>query len=137
MKILMWHCKKYEAVLTGLSNRPKDIKPETKRMNKEKIGRCILSMITIEKKDKEEKIKEASNEIKKFAKDTKTPNILLAPFVHLSNNIANSDKSMKIILALEEELKKEFSVLRSHYGYDKSLKLEIFGHKGNVRFREF
>ena len=38
---------------------------------------------------------------------------------------------------IEENLKKEFNVMRAHFGSHKELLLDIYGHPGNARYREF
>lgn len=135
MKILMWHCKEYAAVLTGISDVPKKIIPEPKRFENEQMSSCIVAMITIELDDTD-KTEKAKKEIVKFAMDTKSANIVIMPFVHLSNKIADSEKALEAVTSIENELKSEFSVLRSHFGHHKELTLHTFGHKTNVRFRE-
>ena len=137
MKLLMWHCKNFDVKIVGISDRPYDIKPEEKRAENEQMKNCIVSMVTVENKDEITIIGKATEEIKRFAEDTKSKNIVLMPFVHLSNEIADSTKAIKLIDELEKSLKNNFEILRSHFGYHKELSLHTFGHKTNVRFREF
>jgi len=72
-----------------------------------------------------------------MSKEVGHKNIILLPFAHLSNRLADSGKSLKILVNLESLLKKDFNVIRSHFGSHKSLLLDIYGHPGNVRYREF
>ena len=137
MKLLMWHCKEFDVKITGISDRPKTIKPEKQRSENEQMKNCIVSMITVEIQDDNSTAKLVKEEIKKFAEDTKSKNIVLMPFVHLSNNIADSQKSIELMDVIETDLKENFKILRSHFGYHKELLLHTFGHKTNVRFREF
>ena len=137
MKLLMWHCKNFDVKITGISNRPNNIQPEKQRSENEQMKNCIVSMITVETQDDNFVLVNGKEEIKKFAEDTKSENIVLMPFVHLSNNIADSKKSIRSIDFLEDSLKDDFKILKSHFGYHKELLLHTFGHKTNVRFREF
>ncbi|MFA5877770.1 MAG: threonyl-tRNA synthetase editing domain-containing protein [Candidatus Staskawiczbacteria bacterium] len=137
MKILMWHCKIFDVNITGVSDRPKTIQPEEQRAGNERMENCIVAMITIEVQDDGSKAENGQKEIIKFADDTKVKNIVLMPFVHLSNNIADSKVSVELIDLIEVGLKDKFSILKSHFGYHKELLLYTFGHKTNVRFREF
>jgi hypothetical protein len=137
MKLLMWHCKNFDVKITGISDRPKNIQPEKQRSEIENMKNCIVSMITVEIQDDNSVLVNGKEEIKKFAKDTKSSNIVLMPFVHLSNNIADFNKSIECIDFIENSLKDDFKILRSHFGYHKELLLHTFGHKTNVRFREF
>jgi threonyl-tRNA synthetase len=135
MKTLMWHCKNYQVILTEKSTMPKNISPEKMRNKIEKMSNCILCLITVEKNDS--KISSVSEEIRKYCFDTTAKNIVLMPFVHLSNQIANSEKTKIIIDKIFSNLDSEFNVLKSHFGYHKKLSFETFGHKTNVRFRSF
>ncbi|MFH1225625.1 MAG: threonyl-tRNA synthetase editing domain-containing protein [Candidatus Diapherotrites archaeon] len=137
MKVLMWHCKEFEAALVGESDMPETVIPEKKRMETEKMGNCIVAMVTVEKKDvPSASSKKCVAEIKKFAADTKSANIVVMPFVHLSNKIADSGQALKTVELIEGALAADFNVLRSHFGHHKELLLHTFGHKVNVRYRE-
>ena len=89
MKILMWHCKNFDVKITGIADRPGTIQPEEQRSENEQMKNCIVSMITLEVQDNDSTVEKAKKEIIKFAEDTKSKNIVLMPFVHLSNNIEN------------------------------------------------
>jgi len=63
--------------------------------------------------------------------------VVILPFAHLSNNLAKAKDGIKIVSFIEENLKKEFNVMRAHFGSHKELLLDIYGHPGNARYREF
>ena len=71
-----------------------------------------------------------------MCKDTGHTRVVLFPFAHLSNKLADTDTTLKAIILLEENLK-GLELQRAHFGSDKKLILDVFGHKGNVRYREF
>ena len=120
-------CKKGgEIILSVFSENAKDVQIE----NYERIGLTEIQ-------DDNLILEKTKEEIKNFAEDTKSKNIVIMPFVHLSNNIADSKKSMESINYIEDNLKNDFKILKSHFGYHKELLLHTFGHKTNVRFREF
>lgn len=82
--------------------------------------------------------KKISKDIIKFCKEVKVSNIVICPFAHLSNDLADYKKGIEFFDLLEKELKKtKLKIIRSHFGSDKSLLLDVVGHKGNVRFREY
>lgn len=138
MKTLMFHSKKYEIKIVRLANKPKGINPENVNEKEQKVKDCILAFICVEQGDNLEKFsKNLSEEILKFAKEVKCSKTIICPFAHLSNNLANYKEGIKFFDLLEEELKNEIEVFRSHFGSDKSLLLEVYGHTGAVRFREF
>lgn len=124
--------------ITGLANRPKGIKPESVTDKYQKSSDCIVAFITVESGFFIKRaVPKAIAEIKKMATDVKSKNIVVYPFAHLSNNLAKYDVSLEIIKSISDGLSIEFNVIRAHFGSDKSLLLDIKGHKGNVRFRDF
>jgi len=138
MKTLLFHCKRYEVEIKELANRPKTILPEKIEERKQKIRSCIAVFLTVEKNDKiAVSTKELALEITKMAKDVGSKNIVLMPFAHLSNKIATSEESKKAIEMIVLKLEKNFNVIKSHFGSHKSLLLDVYGHPGNVRYREF
>ncbi len=138
MKALLFHCKRYITKISRLSVRPKNLSPEPIRKKGWNCRDCIVVLLTVEKKDSIKKnCDELVREISKMSKEVGHKNIILLPFAHLSNRLADSGKSLKILVNLESLLKKDFNVIRSHFGSHKSLLLDIYGHPGNVRYREF
>ncbi len=138
MKALLFHCKEYETKIDRISNRPNDIKPEEIQEKEQKCEDCIVVLVTIEKDDKIEGASSAlAEEISKMSKDVTHKNIVILPFAHLSNNLAKSKNAIGAINLIEEKLKKQFHLIRAHFGSHKSLLLNIYGHPGNARYREF
>lgn len=138
MRVLLIHCKKYNVKIIRIATRPHNIKPEKILERIQDCNNCICALITIEKNDDGEKTtKELSQEIIKMSKEVGIKNIVLLPFAHLSNNLADSKECIEIIDLLQERLRQDVIVLRSHFGSDKELLLNICGHPGNVRYREF
>ncbi len=138
MKALMFHCKKYKTKIVGIANKPEGIKPEPIKEKKQSMKNCIVAMITVEKGDNIEVCsEEMDKEISKFAEEVKIKNVVLLPFAHLSNNLGDSKTCIRFMQVLEDKLVYNLKVTRSHYGSDKSLLLDVKGHKGNARFREF
>lgn len=107
MKVLMWHCKD-----------------------------GIVAMITVEPHDEEESISNAYEEILQFSRDTKSGNVVVMPFVHISRKIAKGDTTLQVMVAIERSVGKVLRACRSHYGHHKELLLHTYGHRTNVRFRE-
>lgn len=136
MRALLFHAKDWSYKITGFSNRPKGIKPEKVDKKLLSTKNCILVFITVESKDNEIEISgEISKEIKQMYKELRAKRVFILPFAHLSNDLASSSKSVKFFDLLEKHLK-DYNCVRGHFGSDKSFKLEIFGEKGNVRFRD-
>lgn len=140
MRSLLLHCKKFNANITGLATRGIEVEPEEISKNKFDHDESIVAFITVEDFDDAEKISlKIVREIEKFCDETKENNIILAPFAHLSNKLASFKKGIYFFDTLEKILKEKeiYNVYRIHFGSDKEVLLHIFGHPGNVRYREF
>ena len=138
MRSILFHCKDFGAVITGLSTRPKDIVYGDILDEKQSSHDCILVFITIEKGDTPEKASKLAQEIVKFCKDTKHNNVFLCPFAHLSNNLAASKDAHIVLEKIITDLKtSEVSLTEGHFGSDKELLIHLYGHPGNARYREF
>jgi len=137
MRALLFHCRNYFVKLERIANRPIDIKPEEIKYKEQSSKDCVVALITVEDKDNPDVVVEKlSKELKAMAKDVGQNTVVLLPFAHLSNDLADTKKALKTLDNLEKSLK-EFAVLRAHFGSHKELLLDIYGHPGNARYREF
>lgn len=137
MKALLCHCKKFRTKVINLSSAPHDIDPEPINERTVETKDSIAVLVTVEKGDStEEKAPLLAEEVRKMSKDIGHTNIVLLPFAHLSNRLADSRTAIDFMSVLETELK-DFNIDRVHFGSDKELLLDIYGHRGNVRYREF
>jgi len=138
MRSLLFHCKNYEVKIDRIANRPEKIIPEEVKERVQECKDCIVVLITIEIDDKIKKMTSLlKDEISKMSLEVGHKNIVILPFAHLSNNLAQSKQGIEAITLIEEKLKGEFNVIRAHFGSHKSLLLDIYGHPGNARYREF
>jgi len=63
---------------------------------------------------------------------------MISPFVHLSNKIARPEVAKQLYeLLIDKFIDLDFVIKSSHFGYHKSLLLDIKGHPGSFRYREF
>ena len=70
--------------------------------------------------------------------EIKRNDAVIIPFAHLSNDLEEPKKSFEILEEIEKRVKKEgVSTMRTHFGSNKYLHLDIYGHAGNARYREF
>ena len=138
MKCLFLHAKEYQIKITGLATRPLGIQVEVMKQPIQKIERAIIAFVTVEAEDRIESIeKPLVDDLRLFANQTGESMIVLVPFAHLSNQLASSEKALAIFEKLHASLKQEFKVERTHFGSDKELMLHVFGHPGNIRFRQY
>ncbi len=140
MRSILFHCKKFNASLTGLSTRGVEVAPEETNKNEHDHPECIVVFITVEENDVSEKIiPRMTKEIEKFCTETNEKRIILAPFAHLSSHLAPFKIGIAFFDDLENTLKQSgnYDVHRVHFGSDKELLIHLFGHPGNARYREF
>lgn len=138
MKALLLHCNYYATKITGLATRPAGIQPSEIKEPEQEKQNCILAFVTIEVGDATTKVSRLAAEIEKFCEETGRKTVVAAPFAHLSNQLATSAVAMPIFQALFAELReRDLEVIEGHFGSDKTLQLDVPGHPGNVRFREF
>ena len=72
------------------------------------------------------------------AKEVKTKNVLISPFVHLSNNIADPKKAKFFFDKIYKKVDgSEYNINTAQFGYHKEVLLDIKGHPGSIRYREF
>lgn len=137
MRALLCHCRNYRSEVKKLSTTPSGIKPEEIKEKVLEAQDALVVLVTVESSDNVKNfIPKLADEVRKMSKDTGHANIVLFPFGHLSNKLADTETTIRAIDLLEENLK-DFNPKRAHFGSDKKLLLDIFGHKGNVRYREF
>lgn len=139
MGAILFHAKKFETKFHSFANRPKNIVHETIKGKEEQESKnCVVAFVTIESDDNEKKVVGGiCEEIEKMCKEVKRNRVVIAPFAHLSSNLAQPEKGLKIIKEIEKKLKNKLEVVATHFGSNKSLMLSIYGHAGNARYREF
>lgn len=137
MRSLLFHCKDFGSVITGLSTRPDNIVHGDILDEKQSAHDCILTFVTIEEGDSTVHYDKLINEILKFTIDTKHENVFLCPFAHLSKNLASPKDAIVLINYMMERLKSLVNLSEGHFGSDKEVLLHSYGHPGNVRYREF
>ena len=138
MKALLFHCQKFKTEVKELARRPKGIVPENLKDRKHSMQDCILAYVTVEGGDNLEANSLALvKEIKKMVKETGHNRVVLYPFAHLSNNLAKSADAKKALALIKENLEKTCTVIRVHFGSHKETLVHTYGHRGNVKYREF
>lgn len=139
MRALILHANKFKTRVTSKSNLPEGIISDESSRLSEKMENCVVVFFCVEKGDTIKQIDALYQEVCKTSDDFKTRNLMIAPFVHLSNNLPDDPMISK---KLYEELvnkfdKKIFTVKTSQFGKHKSLLLDVKGYPGSFRYREF
>ena len=138
MRSLILHADKFATKVIEESNWPEGINPEKRKSDSEEMEKCLVVFFCVENEDSEKQIDAIYQEILKTANEVQTKNIMISPFVHLSKNIAIPDVAKRLYEELMDKfIDSDFVVKSSHFGYHKSLLLDIKGHPGSFRYREF
>ncbi|HLE05886.1 MAG TPA: threonine--tRNA ligase [Candidatus Nanoarchaeia archaeon] len=136
MKILTLHSDyiKFEPTKKAIKSA-EDIELKESMMKE-----CLVVFSAVEKDDEEKVdgvIKELVSQIKKVAEQVKTKKIVLYPYAHLSSNLSNPDTAIKVLKGAEEELKKEYEVIRAPFGWYKKFEISCKGHPLSELSRQF
>lgn len=138
MKALLLHCKNYRITVGDLANRPNGVEPELIKNKTHEAQDCVLALVTVEKEDSDEVTSKLAAELEKMASDVGRKDIVILPFAHLSNNLAESATAIGILDGVGENLiNKGYNAIRNHFGSHKEFMFDVYGHPGNARFREF
>jgi threonyl-tRNA synthetase len=125
MKILQLHVDfvEYEPIQKEMSAAEE---VEKRRI---RIDECLLLLTTIEEDDDKSVANMAIEEIEKSLKILKVNKILIYPYAHLSNKLADPSTSLSILIEMEKLAKeKGIEVYRAPFGWIKRLSFSIKGH---------
>jgi threonyl-tRNA synthetase len=136
MKTLNLHCDyiKFKGLKKALKSID-DLAPEQKMGGESKD--CLVVLTAIEKGDNQESVEKLVDDVKNIAGQVKAENIVLYPYAHLSKNLGSPASAIEILDSAEEELKKDFNVVKAPFGYYKEFELKVKGHPLSELSREF
>jgi len=106
---------------------------------KDRMEECLVVFTSVEKEDegkKENIVEKTCEEIKKTAELVNTKNIMIYPYVHLSSTPSSPKFAENTVNAIYNELKSDFNVKKSPFGYYKAFKLSCKGHPLSELSRE-
>ena len=129
MRLLLVHSDfiEYEATKKALKQAA-DI-PEDARSGR--MEECLCAFITVESADEADlasSVRNAAAEIRDVAGRVNTDRVMLYPYAHLSDDLAKPSIGEKALPLLEEELKGDFEVARSPFGWYKAFTISCKGH---------
>lgn len=132
MKLLLTHCDyiEYEAKKKAIA----DAEPAGR--DKVRVEECLVAFSSAEEGDDERVVEPAAAEIAAVAKQVEAKRIVIYPFVHLSSKPARPATALKIVRGMEENLKSDFEVWRSPFGWYKAFSLRCKGHPLSELSRE-
>ncbi|MCD6466355.1 MAG: threonine--tRNA ligase [Methanomicrobia archaeon] len=136
MRILLIHSNYIEYEAKKKLDFAEEIR-EDKR--KDRMEECLVVFTSVEKEDegkKENIVEKTCEEIKKTAELVNTKNIMIYPYVHLSSTPSSPKFAENTVNAIYNELKSDFNVKKSPFGYYKAFKLSCKGHPLSELSRE-
>jgi len=138
MRALILHVNKFKTKVNFPSNKPRGIIPEKIKKNEREMKNGLVVFFCVEEGDTQKHAEQLYDEIYKASNEIKTKNVVINPFVHLSKNIAKPHEAKKIYEYLTKKVKNSELISKtSPFGYHKNLILDIKGHPGSFRYREF
>lgn len=140
MKLLAWHCTEYKTEVKELSETGVgEIVTDEFRQDELKVQEAAVVFITVQKGDEKVDLSLVVAEIETIADDWQTKNILIVPFAHLANDLAQMATSRTILDEITKRLGQigKYNAQREHFGSDKELFVHVKGHKASVRYRQF
>jgi threonyl-tRNA synthetase len=101
-----------------------------KKLNR--VEECLVVLSSVESGD-EEHFEEISDkavaEVESVSEQVKTKNIVLYPWVHLSDKPSRPDVALRVLKNMEADLKKKgYTVTRAPFGWYKAFDLKCKGH---------
>ena len=139
--MILWHLDFLRYKDERVSTRPFGIREVLLKKNKGSFENALMVLTCVERDDDSKEIKEAVEEIRKTIQAIKsTRKIVIVPFVHLSESIADPKKAIMVLQTLRSELISfNLDVDTISFGYHKGFELHFrgYGHPLAVAFRSF
>lgn len=139
MKLLLWHCSELNYRDTIPSDRPKGIATVQSEKKCGHFVDVLVIFVSIEDIDTEHEVDEATDSIISTLDMLGCrKEVVVVPFAHLSQALAQPQKAVLLIADLEKRLESYgIAATVASFGYHKefSLYYRAFGHPGSVAFR--
>lgn len=109
------------------------IKPEASvyedtEEKKVSIDNTVAILVSVEKGDTEETAKAAMADTLAFMEKQKMKKLVIYPFAHLSNSLAEPKDAMEILQKMAKEVPSSIEVKKAPFGWNKRLSISIKGH---------
>lgn len=152
MKALILHANEWLVRAESPSNRIGDCKPEdwlssddntgecpprpiTQTLVVERMKECLVVLFQIEQGDNEGTVRSLCRTLKKTAKQFGIRRVMISPFAHLSNSRPEPEAAKTLSLLVVKTCEDwnlngdpRWEIASSHFGWNKSLVLDVKGH---------
>jgi len=92
---------------------------------------CVTAFVSVESEDEADLdavVENAADELRDVTGQLNTRKIVLYPYAHLSESLANPDSAKTVLRNLESALEGEYEVLRAPFGWYKAFEVACKGH---------
>lgn len=158
MKALILHANRWEVNVESPSQRIGNCEPEELHYDinddegtgegpphplyalaTEHMEECLVVLFHIEKEDSTTQAELLCRDIKLLAKKVGTQRLMVSGFAHLSHSRPDPTVAKQLFLQIVATCKgwSHYEVRSSHFGWNKSLLLDIKGHQGAFNFRDY
>src|SRR3989344_740456 len=139
MKALMLHANQWLVRVESPSDRIGGCEPEVLREATEHMEECLVVLFHIEKGDSERQTESLCRDIRLLAESVGTTRLMVSGFAHLSHSRPDPETAKKLFLQVVATCKtwQGYEVRSSHFGWNKSLLLDIKGHPRAFNFRSY
>ncbi|RZD14814.1 MAG: threonine--tRNA ligase [Candidatus Acidulodesulfobacterium ferriphilum] len=131
MQLLIIHADTFSYALTGKTPVAEEIDVNSVKESEVSFKDPLVVFCTVEKGDASDAyaiVKKAFYEIKGISEKLKPRIIVLYPYAHLSNSLAEPSFAVKTLNSLKTELESIAGVYRAPFGWYKSFKISCKGH---------
>ena len=125
MRILQLHSEfiEYEPVLKEIELSD-DVKPERLRLED-----VVVIFVSVEEQDDESFAQRAIDEVRESLQRLGANRILIYPYSHLSNRLAEPSRALKVVRAMEDYAEKlGIETYRAPFGWTKAFNIKVKGH---------
>jgi threonyl-tRNA synthetase len=129
MKMLILHCREF-----GFELNKKGKLAEEPAVGSAIMENCVVAMVCVEKGDSFEKVPLAAKEIASIADSVSSKSVVVFPFAHLSNELAEPAAAKGILRGIYDALP-QYSRAWVPFGWFKIWRLESMGHSLASNFR--
>ncbi len=153
MKALILHANQWLVRVESPSDRIAGCQPEelhdddtgegpprpTHVLAVERMEECLVVLFHIESHDTEKQVKSLCKDVAKIARKVGTSRLMISGFAHLSHSrpdpIVAKDLFLQVVSTCKTWI--EYEVQSSHFGYNKSLVLDVKGHPDAFKHRSY
>lgn len=135
MRCLFLHCRRFDYKLDHPTVAADGV-PDGEARHFEEV---MVVFTAIENGDDDGKINAAAKEIRKLARRVKAERIVINPFAHLSESLAEPAVAKELLKILHTRLRDTWTtgVEYTSFGWYKEFYLSVYGHEGSQVFRQF